>query len=180
VELLAEHNEDPVHSGVTIIDVRDEDFKGGNIPHCLNIPAHEFLKHVDKLVDQLSNQHTIIFHCYKSQVRGPTCAKQFIQALAKRYNKQIDNSTLQQVYCPNTTIHAATLQTRRGISDGLVNRQSSGDDTAISVKTENIPSVYVLRDGFEGYIRYIMTNKNVKNPNQHIHNYLQDYWGYKI
>jgi hypothetical protein len=55
VELLAEHNEDPVHSGVTIIDVRDEGKSDSHTlqastQHCHPIAWHALLHHHYQLI----------------------------------------------------------------------------------------------------------------------------------
>ena len=60
-----------------IIDVRDTDFAGGHIRSAVNIPEDNFMDDddVDALVDKYKEEDIIIFHCMKSQVRGPSCAK---------------------------------------------------------------------------------------------------------
>lgn len=60
-----------------VIDVRDEDFRGGHIRGAVNIPSHNFYK--DERINEIFQQHCsgkekIIFHCMMSQVRGPKCA----------------------------------------------------------------------------------------------------------
>lgn len=37
-------------SSIAIVDVRDDDFEGGNIPGCLHIPSNEFSEKVHELV----------------------------------------------------------------------------------------------------------------------------------
>lgn len=79
-----------VQSGqVTIIDVRNEDYVGGHIPSALNIPygeeweEEEFLDEVLERVKQ-TGRDKIVFHCMKSQQRGPYCARQFARRLEAR------------------------------------------------------------------------------------------------
>lgn len=55
---------------LAIVDVRDEDFKTGNIVGATNIPAHEFLESVEKHKKTLENVKILTFHCAMSQVRG--------------------------------------------------------------------------------------------------------------
>ena len=52
-----------------VVDVRDDDYAGGNIKGCLHLPSTEFLMNVDDLVKQTKEVPTIIFHCALSQVR---------------------------------------------------------------------------------------------------------------
>jgi rhodanese-related sulfurtransferase len=67
---------------VTIVDVRDLDYnEGGHIPGALNWPSETW--EIESCVDEylaayLSSSNTsqiIVFHCMKSQYRGPSCAK---------------------------------------------------------------------------------------------------------
>ena len=54
---------------ILIIDVRDEDFKFGNIPGCRNIPSHVFLNNLNSnlYVKEWSTIPHIVFHCALSQ-----------------------------------------------------------------------------------------------------------------
>ncbi|EAU85771.2 hypothetical protein CC1G_04988 [Coprinopsis cinerea okayama7 len=58
-----------------VVDVRDDDFIGGNIVGCLNKPSGEFLNTVDELVKDTKDVPLVIFHCALSQVRGPKAAR---------------------------------------------------------------------------------------------------------
>lgn len=58
-----------------IIDVRDDDWHGGNIKGAQNSPSHGFLHKVDKLVKDTKNIPLVVFHCALSQVRGPKAAR---------------------------------------------------------------------------------------------------------
>ena len=77
---------------VTIIDVRNDDFVGGHIPSAINIPysdqweIDEFLDEVLKRVKSMG-QSQVVFHCMKSQQRGPYCARQFARWLENREEK---------------------------------------------------------------------------------------------
>ncbi|CAE6493280.1 unnamed protein product [Rhizoctonia solani] len=57
-----------------IIDVRDDDFIGGNIVGCIQAPSLKFLETVDNLVSKTKDVPIIIFHCTLSQLRGPKAA----------------------------------------------------------------------------------------------------------
>ncbi len=52
-----------------VVDVRDDDFAGGNIKGAINEPSNGFLMNVDGLVKQTKAVPLIIFHCALSQVR---------------------------------------------------------------------------------------------------------------
>ncbi|KAF8799027.1 Rhodanese-like protein [Phlegmacium glaucopus] len=58
-----------------VVDVRDDDYAGGNIKGCLNQPSRDFLMTVDGLVKQTKEVPIVIFHCALSQVRGPKAAR---------------------------------------------------------------------------------------------------------
>ncbi|EPS97505.1 hypothetical protein FOMPIDRAFT_1031928 [Fomitopsis schrenkii] len=58
-----------------IVDVRDDDWYGGNIRGSQNSPSYGFLSKVDELVAQTKDVPTVIFHCALSQVRGPKAAR---------------------------------------------------------------------------------------------------------
>ncbi|KAF8158058.1 Rhodanese-like domain-containing protein [Crassisporium funariophilum] len=58
-----------------VVDVRDEDYAGGNIKGSLNQPSAEFLMNVDGLVKKTKDVPVVIFHCALSQVRGPKAAR---------------------------------------------------------------------------------------------------------
>ena len=52
-----------------VVDVRDDDFIGGNIVGAENKPSREFLDNVDKLVKDTKDVPLVVFHCSLSQVR---------------------------------------------------------------------------------------------------------------
>ncbi|KAI9637967.1 uncharacterized protein MKK02DRAFT_42348 [Dioszegia hungarica] len=59
-----------------VVDVRSDDFVGGNIVDCVNSPAETFHVDVDGLVKKLDGVPKVIFHCALSQQRGPKSARQ--------------------------------------------------------------------------------------------------------
>ncbi|KAF9525521.1 Rhodanese-like domain-containing protein [Crepidotus variabilis] len=63
------------HKDYVVVDVRDEDFVGGNIKGAINEPSQVFLHNVDGLVKQTREVPLVIFHCALSQVRGPKAAR---------------------------------------------------------------------------------------------------------
>lgn len=58
-----------------IVDVRDEDWEGGNIKGSRNCPSQRFLSEVDDLVKDTKDIPIMIFHCRLSQERGPKAAR---------------------------------------------------------------------------------------------------------
>lgn len=52
-----------------VIDVRDDDFIGGNIKNAINSPSESFEEQVQELVDQTKQISTVVFHCALSQQR---------------------------------------------------------------------------------------------------------------
>ena len=52
-----------------VIDVRDDDYRGGNIKGALNVPSEKFMLKLHQLIDDTQNVSKIIFHCALSQQR---------------------------------------------------------------------------------------------------------------
>lgn len=52
-----------------VVDVRDDDWVGGNIKHCLNVPSEQFRHQVLELVESTKDVPMVIFHCALSQAR---------------------------------------------------------------------------------------------------------------
>lgn len=52
-----------------VVDVRDDDYAGGNVKGSINIPSREFLMNLDGLVAKTKGVPLVIFHCTLSQVR---------------------------------------------------------------------------------------------------------------
>jgi len=82
VALLRDKTKTPGKDFV-IVDVREVDFKYGNIPSAINIHAADMLEAPEKQLDKIleNKPQTVIFHCALSQVRGPKSANAFAQAL---------------------------------------------------------------------------------------------------
>lgn len=62
-----------------VVDVRDEDFIGGNIKGCLHIPSRKYEELFEDLCARIKDIPTIIFHCAYSQARGPKAANIYTQ-----------------------------------------------------------------------------------------------------
>lgn len=52
-----------------VVDVRDDDWEGGNIKGAQNHPSYGFLVKVDELVQETKHIPLVVFHCALSQVR---------------------------------------------------------------------------------------------------------------
>ena len=52
-----------------VVDVRDDDYRGGNIKGGINIPSGKFILKLHQLIDDTQNVSKIIFHCTLSQQR---------------------------------------------------------------------------------------------------------------
>ena len=61
----------PIPKIFKIVDVRDDDYAGGNIPGTLNIPSRQLPSRIDSLVDELQGNEAVVFTCALSQQRGP-------------------------------------------------------------------------------------------------------------
>ncbi|KAJ7288039.1 Rhodanese-like domain-containing protein [Mycena rebaudengoi] len=69
-------NKDKVaHQDYLVVDVRDDDYAGGNIKNALNLPSRQFYTSVLSLVDKTADVKLVVFHCALSQVRGPKAAR---------------------------------------------------------------------------------------------------------
>ncbi|KAG8710517.1 hypothetical protein FRC09_000088 [Ceratobasidium sp. 395] len=55
-----------------VVDVRDDDFIGGNIVGCVRAPSNDYLTTVDGLVTKTKDVPKMIFHCALSQQRQVT------------------------------------------------------------------------------------------------------------
>ena len=69
--------------GFTVIDVRDNDFIGGHIVGCKNVPVQTHDYKMPELVRTLADQNAVVFHCALSQQRGPASALRYIREREK-------------------------------------------------------------------------------------------------
>ncbi|GAA5869273.1 hypothetical protein JCM8547_005182 [Rhodosporidiobolus lusitaniae] len=93
-----------VHAGATagpeaakkyvVVDVRDEDYEGGNIPGAIRAPSDARTDaSIKALVEQLKDVPRVVFHCSLSQVRGPKTARIYAEALADYKRAQFATSS---------------------------------------------------------------------------------------
>ncbi|CAE7116087.1 unnamed protein product [Rhizoctonia solani] len=69
-----------------VVDVRDDDFLGGNIVGCVRAPSSKYLTTVDDLVSKTKDIPKMIFHCALSQQRGPKAARVYAETRNNRLN----------------------------------------------------------------------------------------------
>jgi len=65
-----------------VIDVRSaEEFDEGHIREAVHLPSDWWTRQgfVDDVVKQYSSSNTVVFHCAQSRIRGPTCARMFLE-----------------------------------------------------------------------------------------------------
>jgi rhodanese-related sulfurtransferase len=83
--ISAEELAEIIRSGKTpkkdyvVVDVRDDDYAGGNIVGCVNLPSRDFLNTVDQLAKETKDVPIVIFHCALSQMRGPKAARVYLE-----------------------------------------------------------------------------------------------------
>jgi hypothetical protein len=68
VQILKDDSKQP-HRDYLVVDVRDDDFAGGNIRGALHAPSADFLRSVDTLVRTTKDVPLLIFTCALSQSR---------------------------------------------------------------------------------------------------------------
>ncbi|KAF3441810.1 hypothetical protein FNV43_RR15725 [Rhamnella rubrinervis] len=67
---------------IAIIDVRDDERSyDGHIAGSLHYASDTFSDKISNLIQQVKGKDTLVFHCALSQVRGPTCARKFVNYL---------------------------------------------------------------------------------------------------
>ncbi|KAI5063765.1 hypothetical protein GOP47_0022312 [Adiantum capillus-veneris] len=76
---------------VTVIDVRDEERNcDGHIAGSWHFASDTFVEQLPALAGKLDGQQAVVFHCAKSQIRGPTCANKLVDHLSTlMLNKEI-------------------------------------------------------------------------------------------
>ncbi|KAF8645197.1 hypothetical protein AX16_008024 [Volvariella volvacea WC 439] len=82
------------HKDYIVIDVRDDDRRGGHIKGSLNQPSEGFLLHVDQLVTKTKDIPLIVFHCALSQLRGPKMARIYEEVRQQNLSNDIDHEVV--------------------------------------------------------------------------------------
>ncbi|KAF7348350.1 Rhodanese domain-containing protein [Mycena sanguinolenta] len=78
-----------------VVDVRDDDFAGGNIKNAVNLPSRQFNMGVYNLVQKSVDVKVMVFHCALSQMRGPKAARIYEET---RNNLNLGQDKPQEVY----------------------------------------------------------------------------------
>ncbi|GAA5902248.1 uncharacterized protein JCM6883_001345 [Sporobolomyces salmoneus] len=116
-----------------VVDVRDEDFRGGNIPGAINAPSEARTEQtVMDLVTKLDQVPKVIFHCTLSQVRGPKNARIYADAVAAR----TEQSSASPSTSTTTTESSTPASSDQSFSPNPYSNQAGKQQ------------VYVLKDGF--------------------------------
>jgi rhodanese-related sulfurtransferase len=64
---------------LAVIDVRDNDYIGGHIRNCQNVPVDTHDYRMPELVRTLKDKDTVVWHCALSQQRGPSSALRYLR-----------------------------------------------------------------------------------------------------
>jgi len=75
-----------------IVDVRDDDYIGGNIPGALNVPSRQMSSRVEELVEELKDLEAVVFTCALSQQRGPNVRRTLCYLLIEGRSKVFESS----------------------------------------------------------------------------------------
>ncbi|GAA5882987.1 hypothetical protein JCM16303_006777 [Sporobolomyces ruberrimus] len=126
-----------------IVDVRDEDFRGGNIPGAINAPSEQRTQEtVQALVEKLEGVPKVIFHCTLSQVRGPKNARIYAEAIESRQRNQEQ---------PPPSPPPSSPPSRTTTTTPASSNQNFSPNPFPNHEGEGKQEVYVLRDGFQGW-----------------------------
>ena len=136
-----------------VIDVRTEDFIGGNIRDAINIPHDEFVSNIPNIINNYYKTKNIIFHCMYSMHRGPECCDWYINAINALLN---NDKLLIGRLCSNEHEDFAAL-----IDMKLDNEKRE------YLKQQNI---HLLFQGFSNFLHKNKTNSPL------IDNFDQDHW----
>eukprot|EP00250_Pteridium_aquilinum_P008343 c17867_g1_i1 orf=116-517(+) len=82
------------NSKLAIVDVRDEERSyDGHIAGSWHYASDTFAEQLPNLMEKLEGQQAVVFHCAKSQVRGPTCAGRLVDHISMLLsNKEINTA----------------------------------------------------------------------------------------
>ncbi|GAA6011005.1 hypothetical protein JCM10207_005465 [Rhodosporidiobolus poonsookiae] len=127
-----------------VVDCRDEDFRGGNIPGAIRAPSElRTDESVRALVEQLKDVPNVVFHCSLSQVRGPKTARIYAEA-ADAARSPSSAAAPSQPATPAAP--SAPTQTSAEAA-----RTFSPTPYEPAGQEDGKQQVWVLRDGFHGW-----------------------------
>lgn len=66
-------------SSVAVIDVRDDDYKGGHIHSSVNIRSTSLDGKLAEVTKDLADKEIVVFHCSLSKQRGPGAALKYLR-----------------------------------------------------------------------------------------------------
>ncbi|KAH0832078.1 Rhodanese-like domain-containing protein, partial [Lanmaoa asiatica] len=92
---IVKSDKKPWQGNYLVVDVRDSDWKGGNIKGSHNLPSLKFQSGVNELISKTKGVPMVVFHCKYSQERGPVAAGIYD---AKRSLQEAEEYKNQQVY----------------------------------------------------------------------------------
>ncbi|MES1916295.1 MAG: hypothetical protein MHM6MM_008127 [Cercozoa sp. M6MM] len=122
--VIATSNGEQQDREVVVVDVRDEDrAELGYIVGSQHVPSDVFSECVDELAEQYACTNAIIvFHCMYSQVRGPSCARLFLNRLQnlQSENEHVAGEANVQVYVLEGGFRAFLQLHRQAKEDDLV------------------------------------------------------------
>ncbi|KAH8597312.1 hypothetical protein B0O99DRAFT_618516 [Bisporella sp. PMI_857] len=129
-------------SKLAIIDVRDDDHIGGHIKNSTHIPSNTINQaRLNRLVTELKDKDTVIFHCALSQVRGPKAALGYLRAREAAFPE-------------STSSVGKALKKNAEENKGLEMEEKEGeweDMDGKEGKEEEEQKVFVLERGFVGW-----------------------------
>lgn len=79
-QIIKDAPADASSPAIQVVDVRDDDFRGGNIVGARNVPTESFAHDENRealrsLAEEMRDVPKVVFHCALSQVRGPKAAR---------------------------------------------------------------------------------------------------------
>jgi len=112
-----------------VVDVRDQDYKGGNIPGALHVPYEQFENNIEEVVEKFADStKKYVLHCMYSKERGPACAEMLLAKLGKKDGKEA--------------------------AAGAASSSSAGEKADEKAKR---PEIFVLTGGFCGWVNHWAT-----------------------
>ncbi|POY72256.1 hypothetical protein BMF94_4764 [Rhodotorula taiwanensis] len=136
-----------------VVDVRDEDFRGGNIKGAIRAPSEQRTdQSVQDLVTRLDSVPQVIFHCTLSQVRGPKAARIYAEARREK-EKQQGVQQRDASATPATGSHEQEedLETAKEKARTFAPDPYAAAKATVADRAQTRQEVFVLRDGFQNW-----------------------------
>jgi hypothetical protein len=90
------------------LTVRGQDFAGGHIRGCLNVPSENFYQDEDVdafIKEHLKDKTLVVVHCMLSRQRGPFCARRWFQPAPNISLHAFQPSTTTMVWAASALCH---------------------------------------------------------------------------